>query len=317
MKQYPTKSLTIKILLLLTLILGSCVTKQEKEQTISISGAFALYPLVVKWSEAYKETHPEIRFNISGGGAGKGMADALSEAVDIGMVSREIAQEELDKGAWFIGLTIDAVLPTISAQNPSIKKLQNLGVSQQKFKEIFVEQSITNWSQIFGDYNQDKINVYTRSDACGAAGTWAKYLGARQEDLIGIGIFGDPALAEVVAKDPFSLGFNNTIFIYNLETGKKHPGIEVIPIDINNNGKIDAEENFYDSFEQVLEAIAMGNYPSPPARELYFVTRGKPNKQAVVDFMNWTLTEGQKMVKEVGYVPLQQEKIDCYLEKLK
>lgn len=37
-----------------------------------------------------------------------------------------------------------------------------------------------------------------RSDAAGAAETWAKYFGERQEDLKGIGIFGDPGLAQAI-----------------------------------------------------------------------------------------------------------------------
>ena len=42
--------------------------------------------------------------------------------------------------------------------------------------------------------SKEKINVYTRSDACGAAEMWAKYMGKKQEDLKGIGIYGDPGM---------------------------------------------------------------------------------------------------------------------------
>ena len=58
------------------------------EGTVTLSGAFALYPLANKWAEEFQKIHPDVRFNISAGGAGKGVADALSQAVDIGMVSR-------------------------------------------------------------------------------------------------------------------------------------------------------------------------------------------------------------------------------------
>jgi len=45
---------------------------------ITISGAFALYPMAVKWAEEFEKIHPHVKINISAGGAGKGMADALS-----------------------------------------------------------------------------------------------------------------------------------------------------------------------------------------------------------------------------------------------
>jgi phosphate transport system substrate-binding protein len=304
------------IFILIVALLSSCASKKQKEQTISISGAFALYPLVVKWAEEYKKENPDVRFNISGGGAGKGMADALSGTVDLGMFSREIAPVEISKGVWWAGLTIDAVLPTISAENPYLDALKTRGLTRDELKAVYIDGEITNWNQIFVNEESNEMVVYTRSDACGAAGTWAKYLGGTQEDLQGIGIYGDPGLAEAVAKDPLGVAFNNTIFIYDIESGKKRPGIEVIPIDLNENGQIDADENFYNTFDEILAAIASGNYPSPPARELYFVSDGKPEKQAALDFIKWCLTSGQQYIKEAGYVPISKAKIDRYLEKL-
>jgi phosphate transport system substrate-binding protein len=303
--------------LIVSIIVSSCVSKKQKEETISLSGAFALYPLAVKWSEEYKKEHPNIRFNISGGGAGKGMADALAGTVDLGMFSRGISQEEKNKGVWWVGLTIDAVVPAISNQNPYLEQLKKRGLTKQEFTDIFINEKVKDWGGLLKTKDKEAIAVYTRSDACGAAETWAKYLGGKQENLKGTGIYGDPGLAEAVIKDPAAIGFNNTIYAYDIKTGKKRTGIEVIPIDINENGIIDPEENFYDTFDGVLKAIADGVYPSPPARELYFVSKEKPTKQATLDFIKWTLTDGQKFVKEAGYVPIDQSKIDGYLEKLK
>ncbi|MFZ5428934.1 MAG: PstS family phosphate ABC transporter substrate-binding protein [Bacteroidota bacterium] len=304
-------------LLIMVLLFSACLSQKKKDRTITLSGAFALYPLAIKWTEEYKKEHPEIRFNITGGGAGKGLADALSGVVDLGMFSREITQEEKDKGTWWIGLTIDAVIPSVSQQNPYLSQLKKRGLTREEFKGIYIDGSIKNWGELLKIPEGNDIVIYTRSDACGAAETFAQYLGGKQEELLGIGIFGDPGLAEAVLKDPLGIGFNNTIYVYDVNTGKKRPGSEVIPIDINGNGVIDREENFYDTFEEVLTAIASGIYPSPPARELYFVANGKPQKQAVLDFLRWTLTEGQKYVAEAGYVPISQEKIEDYLEKLK
>jgi len=309
---------TISLALIAMFLISACASKSSKENTVSISGAFALYPLVVKWSEEYQKEHPEVRFNISGGGAGKGMADALAGAVDLGMFSREIAQEEKNKGVWWVGLTIDAVVPTISNKNPFLDSLKNRGLTQKEFKAIFIDKTILSWNDLFGGKgkSENQISVYTRSDACGAAGTWAKYLDGKQENLWGVGIYGDPGLAEAVSKDPDGIAYNNTIFAYNIKTGMKREGIEIIPIDINENGKIDKEENFYDSFDQILQAIAKGIYPSPPARELYFVANGKPQKQATCNFIKWILTKGQAFVKEAGYVPIEQTKINSYLINL-
>lgn len=301
----------------ISIVFSGCASREKKDNTITLSGAFALYPLAVKWTEEYGKINPEVRFNVSGGGAGKGMADALSGAVDLGMFSREIADEEKQQGVWWVGLTIDAVVPTISSQNPYLSVLSQQGLSREDFKAIFMDQTVKDWGKILNQPEKAQMTIYTRSDACGAAETWAKYLGGHQENLAGIGIFGDPGMADAVAKDKLGMGFNNTIFAYDINTGKKRPGIEIAPIDINDNGMLDPEEDFYETFDGVLQAIGSGVYPSPPARELYFVAKGKPQKQATLDFIRWCLTEGQQYVKEAGYVPIDSEKIESYLKKLK
>lgn len=307
----------LAFILVAAILFSACSSGKKKEQTISLSGAFALYPMAVKWSEEYQKEHPEIKFNISAGGAGKGVADALSGAVDLGMLSRAVEQQEIDNGLWFVAVTKDAVIPTINVANPVLETLKKRGLTKDEFRKIYITGEITNWNQLPGITNDLAVNVYTRSDACGAAATWAEYIGGKQEDLKGTGIFGDPGLAEAVVKDVNGVGFNNTIFLYDLKTGGKNPGIDVIPNDVNSNGTIDPEEAFYDQFSQVLAAIGEGKYPSPPARDLYFVAKGKPQKQAVIDFLNWVVTKGQAFVPEAGYVPLTETTLQEQIAKLK
>jgi phosphate transport system substrate-binding protein len=323
---FPIMSIMLIFIIVLIEINGCSKTKKNDDVTlkngdlsgtITISGAFALYPLTVKWAEEFHKIYPKVRIDISAGGAGKGMADALSGTVDLGMFSREIMPAEKERGVWWLAVTKDAVLPTISSENPLLAELQSKGLTRDDFKSIFVDQTIRTWGAAVGTDNRDEINVYTRSDACGAAGTWARYLGGVQEDLKGIGVYADPGLADAVKKDPLGIGYNNTIYIYSTKTNAKYPGLEVIPLDINANGMIDPDENFYDRMNQVMAAIAMGKYPSPPARELYFVAKGKPASELVIQFLQWILIDGQQYVSEAGYVSLSQEVINNGKAKLR
>ena len=321
------KQITTLIVLIAIIMLSGCNGKKTNQNTngklkgtISISGAFALYPLAVKWAEEFKKIHPEVKIDVSAGGAGKGMTDALSGMVDLGMVSREVNKDETAKGAWLVSVAKDAVLPTISDKNPVLAELKVKGMTRQNFEQIFITGNITSWGtslQKVDHKAQGKINVYVRSDACGAGEMWGKYLGKNQETLNGIGVFGDPGVAEAVKKDPLGIGYNNVIYVYDIQTRKFYPGISVVPIDINGNGKIDKEEDFYGSLDVLMEAIRDGRYPSPPARDLYFVSKGKPKDPVVTEFLKWILKDGQKYVNESGYVQLTEEKIKNELDKLK
>ncbi len=291
--------------------------KQLKGQ-ITLSGAFALYPLVVKWAAEFKKLHPEVKIDVSAGGAGKGITDALAGVVDFGMVSREIRPEEVQKGVWAFGVAKDAVLPTINSKNPKLKELLAKGISQATATRVFVSGELKTWGEVLGNATKIPIHLYNRSDACGAGEIWAKYLGGKkQEDLLGTAVFGDPGVASAVQKDPLAFGSNNISYAYDQKAKHLNPGIQVLPLDVNNNGKIDAAENFYSTSTQLIKAIAEGKYPSPPARDLFLVSHGKPTRPEVVAFLQFVLTQGQQYVVPNGYINLPNEKIKAGIKKLK
>jgi phosphate transport system substrate-binding protein len=285
-------------------------------EKITVSGAFALYPMMVKWAEEYNKVNPNVKIDISAGGAGKGMTDALNGMVDLGMVSRDISPEEASQGAVWVAVTKDAVVVTASAKNPVLTDLQSKGINQSVFRQIFVNETVTNWGQVAGRPTvTEKINVYTRSDACGAADVWAKYLGYKQENLKGVGVFGDPGLADAVKSDPLAIGYNNIGFAYDANTGKPLDGLAIIPLDKNDNGKIDPDEQVYATRSDIVSAINTGKYPSPPARELNIVAKGSfsgPTEK----FVRWILTDGQQYVEESGYIVLPKERIEEQLGKM-
>ena len=284
---------------------------------LSISGAFALYPMAVKWSEEFRKLHPDVRIDISAGGAGKGIADALSGMVDVGMASREIYPEEINRGAFPVAVTKDAVVAVVSQQNQMLDEILKKGLKKDAGNNIWLTGKFTSWAQAFGTKSGAPIHIYTRSDACGAAEMWAKFFGKKQEDLLGVGVFGDPGLAQAVKRDPVGIGYNNLGYAYDANTRQQVKGLRVIPLDLNNNGKIDDDENFYNNMDELIKAISTGKYPSPPSRDLYFVCKGNPkNNKLLTTFLKWVLTDGQKYVNVAGYIELPKEKIGAEIKKL-
>ncbi|MBM3497461.1 MAG: phosphate ABC transporter substrate-binding protein [Armatimonadetes bacterium] len=285
--------------------------------TIRVSGAWALYPMVVTWGELYQQANPGVKLDISAGGAGKGAADALGGLVDIGMVSRAIHQDEIDKGGWFVPVCIDAVFPTVNEKNPEIDALLKNGVKKETFAGIWLTQKVTKWGEAAGTSGGDAIHLFTRSDACGAAETWAKFMDKekKQEALQGTGVYGDPGLAEAVLKDPLAIGFNNLNYAFDTKTGQPLAGLRIVPIDKDGNGKLDPDESFYGTRDEVTKAIQDGRYPSPPARELNFLCKGVPTG-VTAEFVKWVLTAGQSECLPNGFVPLTEEKDAEALKKL-
>ena len=299
-----------------SIFLSGQAQKPEPQGTLSLSGAWALYPMAVKWQEEFQRIYPKVRIDVQAGGAGKGIADVLSGAVDIGMVSRDIAPEEEAKGAYWIAVTKDAVFPSVNEKNPVLADLLAKGVTKEALTGIYITGEVTNWGQVVGRPEvTDAIHVYTRSDAAGAPDVWAKYLGKKQENLLGIGVTGDPGLAEAVVKDPLGIGYNNLNYAYDPASEKPVAGAVVAPLDADGDGVASPDE-LLETKAEAVEAVKSGRYPSPPARLLNLVTNGKPSG-ATLAFLRWVVGDGQKYLGEIGYVPLTPEQVAAAMDKLK
>ncbi len=312
---------TASLLVIITLLFGcgapsGSAGDAPRQETISISGAFALLPMVSLWAEQYQALNPNVRFDIQGGGAGKGMTDVLSGAVDIAMLSREARAEETARGATLVPVVIDAVVGVVNADNPHLSAILAVGLTPELARAIWIERTVTTYGQWLGVGGDDPITVYTRADASGAGEMWARFAGgATQEELQGIGVNGDPGLAEAVRQDRLGVGYNNIAFAYNPATGEPTPGLRVIPLDLDGDGAIRPDEDFYANKATIIDAIRRRVYPFPPARELYLVTKGEPGP-TIKAFYRWILTDGQQYVAQAGYAPLTQEQIDAVLAKL-
>jgi len=319
-KQAQKKMLGVfTIIILITIgIVSNCGCIGKNENTIKIEGAYALTPMMEKWKLEYRKTNPSINIDINANGAGAGMADAILGIADIGMVSREINNSEIERGAFWVSVVKDAVVATINSDNPVIEEILKKGVTKQQFNDIFITRSIKTWGQLVGNesLSNDKIVVYSRSDSCGAAETWAKYLGNyKQNDLTQVAdsaVNGDNTLAATIQGEEFGIGFNNIGYVYTkkLADGTMVPadGLIPVPIDLDNNSMLDENESVYNNRSSIVTAINDYIYPSPPARALHLVTLH--NFTGIVkDFVYWILTDGQQYVLDAGYVPLPPETI--------
>ena len=280
---------------------------QELKGNISISGAFALYPLAVQWTNEFSERNPQVRIDISAGGAGKGMTDVLNGMVDFAMLSRDLHDEEREKGAIDFIVGRDAVLPMVNASNPLISKILEKGITNDDAYKIWVSGEYKTWGQFLGTSDKNPIKVYTRSDACGAAQTFAAWFKSQQDDLGGTAVFGDPGIAKAVSEDPNGIGFNNVAYAFDSQTSRPVEGLYILPVDSDKDGRISPQERFYDNKEQLVRAVEADKYPAPPARSLYLISKGVPTDSTKVEFLRYVLGEGQSFNEPSGYVQVAED----------
>jgi phosphate transport system substrate-binding protein len=278
---------------------------KEPDHELVISGAYALSPLMEIWASEFTKIHPSIHIKVLGNGSGAGLADMISGRNNIAMISRKLTPDEESKGFWFADVSREGVVPVISDKNPTLGLLLKQGIQRKTLSQLFSSENKTYWGTIVGSDNKSPVHIYTRADQSGAADIWAQYLDLKSDNLNGAKMVGDTGIIKALLKDPYGLSYCNAHYAYDTKADKQLDGLRVLPIDFNNNGKIDQKEDFFEKISKLHRAAYLGAYPTHLCRELTLVCKNKPTDKVIIEFVKWILTDGQEIAVKNGYCEIR------------
>jgi phosphate transport system substrate-binding protein len=275
--------------------LSACAAPSPSGQSLAAGysiqnvGSDTMVNLALAWAEAYQSEHSDIRIAVTGGGSGTGLAALINGTVDIANASRKIKQEELDRAQTNRitpvehAVARDAIAVIVHPSNP-VNQL-----ALQQISDIYTGK-ITNWKQVGGE-NRPIVLLSRESNS----GTHVFFL----EQVIRLGDSKSKALFSPetlllpssegimmeVQQNPNSIGYDGLGYVTPkvkvLAVARKAEGPFVLP---------------------GIESVNTGVYPI--ARDLYMYTSGTPTGQ-IVKYLEWIIgPAGQKIVGELGFVPL-------------
>lgn len=282
--------------LLLSLTAVGCGTPaggastDQAVQTIENKGSDTLLQVAQLWAETYMEQHPGVRISVNGGGSGTGIAALINGTVGIANASREMKPEEIERakerGINPVEHTVaqDALAVVVNPENT----LDHL--TFQQIAHIYTGR-VTNWKELGG---QDRPIVALSRES--NSGTYVFFL----ENVVQVGAGDSDALfspetllllsSEVISREveqnPNAIGYDGLGYVT--------PGQKTIAV-----ARAPGEPFVAPS----IETVNQGLYPI--ARPLYMYTNGEPTG-AIKSYLEWIWSdEGQALVREVGFVPLQ------------
>lgn len=276
-----------------------------------------MYPLVKKWSEDFIRIHPEVTINVVVTGTGQGIDELIGRKIQLAMVSRPLTDAEMSDSVWVIPVAKDGVAPIVNQKNPYIGKLLQQGITPEKLIRLFTVDRPMTWGELLDTVSREKVNVYTREDESGAAVIWADFLWKESGNLVGKKVVGDEEMIRSIASDKFSIGFCNFAYAFIPGTGERVTDIQILPIDLDFDKKIDKKEIPFSNIYKAHRALWLGYYPKNLCRELTFGSIGKPSDRAITEFISYALTNGQADVASSGYCELNDVYIESAKEKLK
>ena len=325
-------------LLATSTVMTGAVYAQNKV-TINGAGATFPFPLIDTWRVEYQKVHPEANINYQSIGSGGGIKQFTAKTVDFGATDAPLSKNESHKvpGAVHIPETIGSV---VAAYNiPSIPE-KGLKLTGEVLADIFLGK-ITKWNDPrIQALNKDKtlpaddIVVVHRSDGSGTTYVWTDYLSsvspAWKEQLgkgksvqwpVGIGAPGNEGVANAIKGSPNTIGYVELgyalttktpfAFIQNKEGKFVEPSLNSTKAAVEANVASLPKGDGDWSNVTFVNAAGADSYPiaSLTYLLLYKEMSTDPNldqgkAKALVDFISWAITDGQKMGPSLGYVPL-------------
>jgi phosphate transport system substrate-binding protein len=326
------------ILLTTSTIMTGAVYAQNKV-TINGAGATFPFPLIDTWRVEYQKTHPDVNINYQSIGSGGGIKQFTAKTVDFGATDAPLSVNESQqaKGAVHIPETIGSV---VAAYNiPSIPD-KGLKLTGDVLADIFLGK-ITKWNdpkiQALNKGKTlptDDIVVVHRSDGSGTTFVFTDYLSsvspAWKDQLgkgksvqwpVGIGAPGNEGVANAIKGSPNTIGYVELgyalttktpfAFIQNKEGKFIEPSINSTKAAVE-SGVASLPKGDGD-WSNVTNVNAAGPNSYPIASLTYLLlfkdmstnpSLDQAKAKAIVDFISWAITDGQKMGPSLGYVPL-------------
>ncbi len=265
---------------IILLSLATIVTTVASGQRLVIKGSDTLgAKLVPTLAEEYKAKNPGVSFEIAAEGSTTGIAAIIDGTADIGMSSRKTRPTE-DSAGKAKGVSLNAIVVAhdgmaviVNAKSPITK------LSKRQVEQIFTG-DVADWSAVGG--KPGRISVYTRNTSSGTYQDW-KDLAMKKRDYAKSSqkMAGNEQIASEVAKNPNGIGYVGLAYVHA-------DGVKVIPID----GVLPSKEN-----------VKTEKYAY--ARPTFYYTNATPKGEAV-KFIDFTLSEvGQKIVEQIGFVPVR------------
>jgi len=258
--------------------------------SIQNKGSDTMVNLALAWAEAYGRRRPEVQVAVTGGGSGTGIAALINGTVDMANASRRIKESERDNaqanGIEPVEQVVagDAIAIVVHPSNPVD------GLTIPQLSAIFSGQ-ITNWREVGGE--DRPIVLLSRESNSGTHVFFLEEV-VRQGDSENMTLFSPDTLllpssegiSAEVRQNPNAIGYDGLGYVTHDQ--------KVVAVAPTEGGPL---------VMPTVETVIDGSYPI--ARGLYIYTNGEP-QGAIFEYMDWILgPEGQAIVQDLGFVPLQ------------
>ncbi|MDE3180608.1 MAG: phosphate ABC transporter substrate-binding protein PstS [Acidobacteriota bacterium] len=302
----------------------------DQELLINVAGSTFGYPIYSNWFGRYHQLHPAIEMNYASIGSGGGIQQLRAGTVDLGASDMPLNDDLLRTFKVKIlqfPTVLGAVVPTYNL--PGITA--SLKFTPQALAGIYLGK-ITAWNDpaIAGpnegvNLPAKKIIVVHRSDGSGTTFVWTDYLSKVSAQWkaevgsdtavrwpVGLGGKGSEGVTGIVEQTPYAIGYVELTYALQnhlLYAEVENPAgsfVEATLASVTSAAGTSSAALQKDIRVSITNAPGKGSYPVSTFTYLLVpaVIPNPAKRDAIKQFLEWMLTDGQKSAAQMSYAPL-------------
>jgi phosphate transport system substrate-binding protein len=321
-----------KLALALTAIVSAGVSIAPAQQ-IQAAGATFPAPIYQKWFDEYHKAHADVAVNYQSIGSGAGIQQLTAGTVDFGASDMPMTDEQISKlkvHPLHFPTVLGADVPTYNI--PGLT--QELKFSGETLAGIFLG-TIKKWNDpmIMKDNPGAKLPaedvvVVHRSDGSGTSFIWTDFLSKVSPEWkskvgastsvswpVGLGGKGNEGVSGTVKQTPYSIGYVELVYAIknNMPSAavKNQAGVYVkASLETVSSAAAGAAKEMPADFRvSITNPQGKNAYPISSSTWMLIPSQipdaGKA--KAIKAFLQWMVTDGQKMTGDLAYAPLPKE----------
>ncbi|MBN1396379.1 MAG: phosphate ABC transporter substrate-binding protein [Pirellulales bacterium] len=283
-------------LIILTALVCGCGDSHQSATAIRNEGSDTMVNIAQAWAEEYNQKRQDVKVQVLGGGSGVGIASLIDGNCDMANTSRKMKPDEVKEVEEKHAAKPQEIIVGYDALAIYVHKGNPLdSISLEELADLYGENgTLTKWSELelpLGSIKNDRIVRINRQSSSGTYFYFRETVLGKGKDmkLGSVDANGSKDAVSLISRTPGAIGYSGmgyaTDEVKMLLVSRRRGELGVAP---------------------TLENARNGTYPITRPLQIYVI--GKPTG-AVKEYLDWILSpEGQEVVLQLGYVPLETNK---------
>jgi len=309
------KKLFVSLIGLVLISFSTVNGKAPASDTLRITSTPDMFSLASVWADEYSALTPGLKVKVVKAADNNQTEELIGRGM-LGFVTAKNYTGIRSSSGWHTVVGRDVIVPVININNPALDEIRKQGVSSEELLHLMNSKGL-NWSSVIPSAKNIQMNYYRSKDETVSA-SLVSFFGTTDINKAGTELETSDAIIDAIRKDPAGIGFCKLTSAADMKNQMINEGIALLPIDRNNNGMLDENENIYSDFNQLVRGIWIGKYPKTLTTNIYAAGIDNPEGEASLAFMKWILSDGQKFLYDNGYNELllseRQKSVDQLYE---